>query len=248
MSNERLNHAKKFAHVKAEVNYVSYPRLPRCLTTFNIPLFAYHPNYPDLGRRALIPSMIRVFVDGACRSNGQSDPIAAIGVHFEQYPEDNLSKVLRIPQPTNQKAELIAAIRGLEKSFVIANSLGTEVALGGRSSRGEHIVHLVADSEYVVKGIREWIPKWKQNGYRTSKDKPVVNATLFKHLEDLVYKAFPEMGWSVEAVHVPRNQNQRADALANSALNEKMKSGMGEPLHATWISSNMPSQHMCHQR
>jgi ribonuclease HI len=189
---------------------------------------------------------ISVSVDGACRSNGQENAIASIGVYFEHHTDHNLSQVLRILQPTNQKAELIAAIRGLEQSYLIANHMGMNHKMSKNS--GEPSIELQCDSAYVVRGILEWTPIWKANGYKNSKGRPVANAKLFQHLDELVTKAIPAMKWRVYLKHVPRKENSQADALVNMAIDLKMQSGLGDPLLGTWIVSNMPSQHICHMR
>ena len=193
--------------------------------------------------------ILHISVDGACRSNGQSNPIAAIGVYFEddEYANEDISAVLRIPEPTSQKAELLAAIRGLEQCYIIANDRAIESS-GYLEARGTGVVQLQADSEYVIKSILKWIPKWKQNGWRNARGRPVVNTTLFKRLDELVNEVFPEIGWTVEAIHVAREFNHEADALANSALDEELSLGIAQPLYGTWVTSNKPHLHMCHQR
>ena len=81
-------------------------------------------------------------------------------------------------------------------------------------------VIIKADSEYVVKGVTEWMSRWKRNGYRTVKGGQVVNAEVFRSIDEQIDRLD---GFGVRCLfwHVPRDQNQEADALANRALDEE---------------------------
>lgn len=119
---------------------------------------------------------LRIYTDGACLNNGQSNPTAGWGVVFRQ-PEPNFPQMESIsgrpenhgpsgeyhPQ-TNNRAELRAVI----------------AALQFRACFGEGFTKLViaTDSEYVTKGATEWIRTWGRNGWTTSNGKPVQNRDL----------------------------------------------------------------------
>ena len=79
-------------------------------------------------------------------------------------------------------------------------------------------VLILTDSSYLVKGISEWIWKWKANGYRNSRNQPVVNGNLFVWLNELVY-VFESQDIPVWLRHVRREFNQAADALRNQFSN-----------------------------
>ena len=98
----------------------------------------------------------------------------------------------------------MAAIRGLE---------GIE---------GYSQVGLYTDSQYVCKGITEWIEKWKLTGWKTASGKPVKNSELWKDL-DAVCKRYT-VEWRWVRGHTGNPGNERADALANLAIDQYLKS------------------------
>jgi ribonuclease HI len=161
------------------------------------------------GRLAAHTDCIVIAVDGACRNNGTAEATAAAGVFVGDESEYNDSFILKASKPTNQMAELRAGIRGLEQALVIRSN-GIE---GGEL----HQVVIKADSEYLVKGMTEWVFKWEENGYRTTRGTPVTNAPLFRKLEELIVKLNK---FNVEVLfwHVPRDRNKQADMWANMAL------------------------------
>ena len=161
---------------------------------------------------------IMIAVDGACKGNGRGDAYATIGVYFSKSSRWNLTEVLTDPLPTNQKAELTACLRALQMVLRLRHTIveGTESGL--------RTVVIKTDSEYVVKGMTEWIFKWNKNGFKTSKGSAVVNASLFKSIEKLVLE-LNDNGVYVSFLHVPRSRNKDADALANSRLSESRNMG-----------------------
>jgi ribonuclease HI len=103
----------------------------------------------------------------------------------------------------------MAGIRALEQALVIQSNQINGYDL--------HMVVIKADSEYLVKGMTEWVFKWEKNGYRTSRGTPVANATFFKKLDNLVNE-LNKLNVEVRFWHVPREYNKQADMLANMAL------------------------------
>jgi len=101
---------------------------------------------------------------------------------------------------TNNRMELTAAIRAL-------------AAL----KRPCH-VQLYTDSEYVRKGITEWLPQWKARNWRTADKKPVKNVDLWQALEREIERHTIEWHW-VKG-HSGHPDNERADRLANEAIDE----------------------------
>lgn len=148
-----------------------------------------------------------VSIDGGCRDNGKPEARSAIGVHFGKT-YFNISERLEA-SATSQKAELEACKAALEL-LIILNRI-KEVKLPC------HTVIIRADSEYVVKGMTEWIFKWKDNGYLNTRRQPVTNAALFREVDDLV-GSLEDVGICVLFWHVPREQNTDADALVNAAF------------------------------
>lgn len=170
----------------------------------------YCPPCEECGRLTAHFDHMIVATDGACRGNGQADPKAAIGVHFHQGSPHNISTTLDGVH-TNQQAELIAGIRALE--------VVQDLAVRKITSHSPTCVVIKSDSEYLVKGMTDWIGKWKSNSYVNAKGKSVVNAALFRRLDDLVGE-LESNGVAVEFWYVPRAQNAAADALANAALDK----------------------------
>ncbi|MEH6388325.1 MULTISPECIES: ribonuclease HI [Pseudomonas] len=134
---------------------------------------------------------IEIFTDGACKGNpgpGGWGVLLRLGPHEKTLYGGEL-------QTTNNRMELTAAIRGLE-------------AL----KRPAQVV-LTTDSEYVMKGIREWMPNWKKRGWKTASKQPVKNADLWQELDLLVNQHQVEWRW-VKG-HSGHPENELADELAN---------------------------------
>ena len=81
-------------------------------------------------------------------------------------------------------------------------------------------VNLYTDSTYVKQGMTEWIIKWKSNGYRNAKKKPVLNSDLWKQLDEL--DSTHQVKWYWIKGHSGHPGNERADALANKGVDEIM--------------------------
>ena len=79
-------------------------------------------------------------------------------------------------------------------------------------------VRLTTDSQYVRKGISEWITRWKRNGWMTSERKPVKNEDLWRRLEAAVGRH--EVRWEWVRGHSGHPENELADALANRGIDE----------------------------
>lgn len=101
---------------------------------------------------------------------------------------------------TNNRMELLAAIKGLE-------------ALKKPSE-----VRLTTDSQYVRKGITEWIAGWKKKNWMTAGRKPVKNQDLWQRLDELSQRHQVEWHW-VKG-HSGHTENDRVDALANRGIDE----------------------------
>jgi ribonuclease HI len=137
-----------------------------------------------------------MFTDGACRGNPGPGGWAVLLRTGKTEREISGGE----PLTTNNRMELLAAIRGLE-------------ALK-RPCR----VQLYTDSVYVRDGITRWIHKWRQNGWRTSDKKPVKNAELWKRLDDL--RARHDVQWHWVKGHAGHPENERADELARRGIKE----------------------------
>lgn len=143
---------------------------------------------------------VEIYTDGACRGNPGPGGCAAI----LRYKGHEKRLYQAEPVTTNNRMELMAAILGLE-------------ALK-RPSR----VRLTTDSQYLKKGITEWLENWRKRGWRTSDKKPVKNMDLWQRL---VAAAEPhDIEWCWVRGHRGHPENEQADALANQAIDEMMRS------------------------
>ncbi len=81
-------------------------------------------------------------------------------------------------------------------------------------------VALYLDSEYVRKGITEWIHGWKARGWRTATKQPVKNVELWQRLDEIVATSGHEIDWHWVRGHNGNPGNERADALANKGVDQ----------------------------
>jgi ribonuclease HI len=136
---------------------------------------------------------VRIWTDGACLGNPGPGGWGAL-LRFNGT-ERELSG--GEPQTTNNRMELMAAIQALE-------------TLNRRCD-----VLVTTDSQYVRKGITEWMVQWKRNGWRTSAKKPVKNVDLWQRLDAAVARHTVQWAW-VKG-HSGHPENDRADQLATEA-------------------------------
>ena len=104
------------------------------------------------------------------------------------------------PQTTNNRMELMAAIRALE------------------SLKRPCSVRLTTDSVYVRSGITEWLPQWKKRGWKTAARKPVKNVDLWQRLDAAMQQH--QVSWHWVKGHSGHAENERADQLANRGIDE----------------------------
>ena len=130
-----------------------------------------------------------------------------------------MSRIVEGTEHSSQKAELSACLIALQTVQGLV-SHNANVAPEGIHPNLLKKVVLKMDSAYVVKGITDQMPKWKQNGYKTAKGQQVTNTKLFKAIDAQVER-LERMEVQCLFWHVPRSQNSQADLLANAALNEK---------------------------
>jgi ribonuclease HI len=139
---------------------------------------------------------VAIYTDGACRGNPGPGGWGAI-LRSGDHERELLGYE---PNTTNNRMELMAAISALE-------------AL----KRPCDIV-LTTDSEYVRKGITEWLKQWKARGWKTADKKPVKNQDLWERLEQAA--ARHRVRWDWIKGHSGHPENERADQLANRAIDE----------------------------
>ncbi len=143
---------------------------------------------------------VEIATDGACKGNPGPGGWGAVLRQGRHERELSGAEALT----TNNRMELLAAIMAL------------------RALRKPCRVELSTDSKYVMDGITKWVFGWQRNGWRTADKKPVKNAELW---QALIEAARPHaIEWKWVKGHAGHPENERADALANAAI-ESMRAG-----------------------
>ena len=142
---------------------------------------------------------IEIYSDGACRGNpgpGGWGALLRYGAHEKRlYGAEALT--------TNNRMELMATIEALR-----AISEACDVTVW-------------TDSQYVKKGMTEWLPGWKARGWKTAAKEPVKNADLWVALEKEAGRH--KVDWQWVKGHAGHEGNEEADRLANLAIDEMME-------------------------
>ena len=142
---------------------------------------------------------VELFTDGACRGNpgpGGWGALLRMDEHEKSFKGFEA-------HTTNNRMELSAVIGGL------------------RALTGRCIVDITTDSSYVKNGIETWIHSWKARGWRTSDKKPVKNQDLWEILDALT--GDHEVHWHWVKGHSGHPENERADQLANMAIDHGLR-------------------------
>ncbi len=135
-----------------------------------------------------------IYTDGGCRGNpgpGAWSAVLILGAHRKE-----ISGVES--HTTNNRMELTAAIRALEQL------------------KRPCQVALTTDSEYLRRGITEWLPRWVERGWKTSSKKPVLNQDLWVRILELTRRH--QMEWKWVEGHSGDRENERCDQLVNEAM------------------------------
>ena len=137
---------------------------------------------------------IHIYTDGACKGNPGPGGWGAL-LRFNGEERELFGGEA---STTNNRMELTAVIEAL-----------------GALKRPSHVM-LHTDSQYVQKGITEWIHGWKARGWRTASKEPVKNVDLWKRLDEAA--ARHDIHWIWVKGHAGHEGNERADALANKGV------------------------------
>jgi len=142
--------------------------------------------------------IVEIYTDGACRGNPGPGGWGAL-LRFVENEKELLGAEA---DTTNNRMELTAAIKALE-------------ALSKPCK-----VRLTTDSVYVKNGITQWIQNWKRKNWQTSNRKPVKNVDLWKQLDEASNRH--EIEWCWVKGHSGHLENERADQLANKAIDNML--------------------------
>lgn len=157
---------------------------------------------------------VTIYTDGGCQPNPGAGGWAALLMSEDNTRE--LSGGMR--QTTNNQMELTAAISALE-----ALKLPSDVTL-------------YTDSEYLKKGVTEWIKGWKRNGWQTASRSPVKNKALWERLDATIQRH--KITWKWVKGHAGHEHNERVDQLATAARIAVLNGTMDE----TSATSPIPSK------
>ena len=142
--------------------------------------------------------VLKIYTDGACRGNPGIGGWGAILQYESSIKEINGFK----KETTNNIMELTAVIEALKQL-----------------NRSCNII-ITTDSNYVKNGITKWIHNWKLNGWKTANKKPVKNKKFWIELDELSNQH--QIKWEWIKGHSGHPENERADTLANLAIDQNM--------------------------
>jgi len=146
-----------------------------------------------------VKKKIKIYTDGACKGNpgpGGWGAVLQYGEHAKELFGGELTT-------TNNRMELMAAIEAL---LILKEPCD---------------IILTTDSQYVRKGITEWLAGWKRNGWKTAAKKPVKNADLWQRLDE--QNARHQIEWKWVKGHSGHPGNELADQLANRGVEQALQ-------------------------
>lgn len=144
---------------------------------------------------------VEIFTDGACKGNPGPGGWGAV----LRYGDTEKHLYGGEKETTNNRMELLAAIEALA------------------ALKRSCTVILTTDSQYVRKGITEWIAGWRKNGWKTAAKKPVKNADLWQRLDEL--SMLHKIDWRWVKGHSGHAENELADELANRGVEQVLSRG-----------------------
>ena len=141
---------------------------------------------------------IEIYTDGACRGNPGPGGWGALLIAGKRRKTLHGGEQLT----TNNRMELTAAIEAL------------------KALNGSREVVLHTDSKYLMDGIEQWLPAWKERGWKTAAKQPVKNQDLWQELDRL--RQAHSVRWKWVKAHNGNAGNEEADALANRGIDEQL--------------------------
>jgi len=141
-------------------------------------------------------AIIKIYTDGACKGNpgpGGWGALLVAGKHSKELCGGE-------KETTNNRMELTAAIKALE------------------AVKKPAVIELTTDSQYVRKGITEWLQGWKKKGWKNSQKKPVKNSDLWRQLDQQNQRH--SVSWHWVKGHSGHPGNEKADELANRGIDK----------------------------
>lgn len=140
---------------------------------------------------------VLIYTDGACKGNPGKGGWGAILKYGDTCKELKGYEA----ETTNNRMELMGAIEALS------------------TLKEPCEVDLTSDSQYLSKGVTEWMANWKRNGWRTAAKKPVMNQDLWMKLDNVIQ--MHKIKWHWVKGHAGHPENERCDELANIAIEQR---------------------------
>ena len=148
---------------------------------------------------------IKIYTDGACSAKNH---IGGWGCVIVMPNDVEVEMSGTFPDATNNQMELWAVIEALNYIHTYENI--------------NHVsIEVVSDSEYVVNGITDWLPKWMQNGWKSKSKEPVKNQPLWEALHTMTKDLKIKFSWV--RGHAGDAMNERVDKLAVNAYKDVIK-------------------------
>ena len=129
-------------------------------------------------------NFINIYTDGSCFNNGKVNSTGSIGVFFNDNDKRNISEAINNMKITNQRMELLAVIRSLEKL------------------NENEKAYIYTDSKYVINSMTKWVRHWENNDWKKSNNKTIENQDLIMDLRDKLKLKF------VIFKHIKSHQNE----------------------------------------
>lgn len=142
-------------------------------------------------------NQIQIYTDGACRGNQSGVPNIGAWAYILLWGDKKKSNAWAVPNTTNNRMELQAAIEALGALKPAAKLMS---------------ITLHSDSQYLVRGYTEWLPGWKAKNFAGVK-----NPNLWRQL-DLLGRQFPGLKFQYVPGHSDIDWNNEADYLCNAAM------------------------------
>ena len=141
-----------------------------------------------------VSQVVNIYTDGACKGNPGPGGWGAY-LQFGEHKKDMFGGEM---ETTNNRMEVLAAIEALE-------------ALSRPCK-----INLTTDSEYLRRGVLEWMENWKKRGWLTAAKKPVKNKDLWERLDKAIVNH--DISWHWVKGHSGHPGNEKADQLANKGV------------------------------
>ena len=195
-------------------------------------------------------NIIDCYTDGACPGNGTENATGGLG--FAKRMPDGTYHSLAVPwneyfkgrygEPTNQKCELLAGMFPVLASMILSG--GSDKIESGFPNQPDETLwdstgqiksnwRVHSDSKYLVDGINHWLYRWKSNGWKNSKNKPIANMQMWKDMDAML--SFGHNRGVFSFFYVPGHSGDKGNDAADFAAVLAAKNVDGREAHAQGV-------------